>query len=137
MAEFDDLHSEVHELIDTGDRVFGSFTVHGRGKHSGAETSWDVVSVWTVRDGRVVRWQGFTDRDPALEAAGLRSRRWSKENVQIVREGYAADNAAMDAPNPREAVRAVWERIADPEIEWEQAFWPPRLGRRPITESTE
>jgi hypothetical protein len=27
--------------------------------------------VWTVRDGRLVRWLGFTDRDAALEAAGL------------------------------------------------------------------
>jgi hypothetical protein len=24
-----------------------------------------------MRDGRMVRWQGFTDRDEALEAAGL------------------------------------------------------------------
>jgi hypothetical protein len=35
------------------------------------ETSWDPLSVYTVRDGRLVRWLGFTDRDAALEAAGL------------------------------------------------------------------
>jgi ketosteroid isomerase-like protein len=71
MAEFDDFHSEVHELIDAEDQVFGWFTLRGRGKHSGVETSWDVWAVWTVRDGRMVRWQGFADRDSALEAAGL------------------------------------------------------------------
>ena len=71
-ANFDDVQFELHELIDAGDRVFGSATLWGRGSHSGAETSWDVWSVWTVRDGRVVRWQGFTDRDAAFEAAGLR-----------------------------------------------------------------
>jgi hypothetical protein len=60
----------------------------------------------------------------------------SEEDVETLREGYAAYNAATDAPNRREAIRAVWERIADPEIEWEQVFWPPRLGRRPTTEST-
>jgi hypothetical protein len=27
--------------------------------------------VWTLQDGRLVRWLGFTDRDEALEAAGL------------------------------------------------------------------
>jgi hypothetical protein len=27
--------------------------------------------VWTMRDGRLVRWLGFTERDAALEAAGL------------------------------------------------------------------
>jgi ketosteroid isomerase-like protein len=71
-AAFDDIHLEVHELIDAGDRVFGSYTIRGRGTHSGAKTSWDVWNVWIVRDSRVVRWQGFTDRDAALEAAGLR-----------------------------------------------------------------
>jgi ketosteroid isomerase-like protein len=70
-AEFDDFHVEVHEFIDAGDRVFTSATLRGRGKHSRAETSWDVWGVWTVREGRAVRWQGFTDRAPALKAAGL------------------------------------------------------------------
>jgi hypothetical protein len=32
----------------------------------------DLSGPWVVRVGRVVRWQGFTDRDAALEAAGLR-----------------------------------------------------------------
>ena len=70
-SEFDDTHVELHELIDAGDQVFLSATFHGRGKQSGAETSWPAWDVWTVRDGRVVRWQGFNDRDAALEAAGL------------------------------------------------------------------
>jgi uncharacterized protein len=52
----------------------------------------------------------------------------SEENVEVVREGYAAYNAATDAPNSREAIRAVWERIADPEIEWEQVFLASAAG---------
>ncbi len=71
-GEFDDPHVELLELIDAGDQVFASATFRGRGKHSGAETSWDLWGVWTVRDSRLVRWQGFRDRDAALEAAGLR-----------------------------------------------------------------
>jgi ketosteroid isomerase-like protein len=69
--EFEDRHFEVHELIDAGDRVFAWATLRGRGKRSGAETSWDVWAVWTVRDGRFVRWETFADRGAALEAAGL------------------------------------------------------------------
>jgi ketosteroid isomerase-like protein len=69
--EFDDIRVEIHELTDAEDQVFTSFTLRGRGKHSGVETTWDALSVWTVRDGRIVRWLGFTDRDAALEAAGL------------------------------------------------------------------
>jgi ketosteroid isomerase-like protein len=43
----------------------------------------------------------------------------SEENVEKLRRYYAAYNAAVSAPNPREAIRAWLERFADPEIEWE------------------
>jgi ketosteroid isomerase-like protein len=45
----------------------------------------------------------------------------SEENVEIVRQIYAAYNAAVSAPNRLEAIRVVWERFSDPEIEWENA----------------
>ena|ERR687898_743429 len=40
--EFDDPHIELDELIDAGDQVFISATFRGRGKHSGAEMTWDL-----------------------------------------------------------------------------------------------
>ena len=70
-SEFDNLRVEVHELIETGDQVLASLTLRGRGKQSGAETSWDVWHVWTVRDGKAIGLQAFTSSDLALEAAGL------------------------------------------------------------------
>jgi ketosteroid isomerase-like protein len=33
-SEFDDLHVELHELIDAGDQVFAAATARGRGKRS-------------------------------------------------------------------------------------------------------
>jgi uncharacterized protein len=42
----------------------------------------------------------------------------SQENVEVVRRAYAAYNAAMSAPNPLKALRAAWEGLADPAIEW-------------------
>jgi ketosteroid isomerase-like protein len=71
-GEFDNPHFELHELVDAGDQVVAWATLRGRGKQSGAEVSWDVWGVWTVRDGRMVRFQTFTDRKAALEAVGLR-----------------------------------------------------------------
>jgi ketosteroid isomerase-like protein len=68
---FDELAVEVHELIEAGDRVLASLELRGRGKQSGVETSWDIWQVWTARDGKVVRGQGFASREEALEAAGL------------------------------------------------------------------
>jgi uncharacterized protein len=69
---FDDPRFDFHELIHAGDRVFAGATLRGRGRQSGAETGWEVWGVWTVRDGRMIRFQTFTDRGAALEAAGLR-----------------------------------------------------------------
>lgn len=69
--DFDGARAEVHDLIEAGDQVLASVTLRGRGKQSGAEVSWDVWHLWTARDGKVVRGQGFTTRNEALEAAGL------------------------------------------------------------------
>jgi len=69
--EFDDFELQVHELIDAGDQVFASITLRGRGKQSGAETSWDQWVIWTARDGMVVSAREFTSRAEALEGAGL------------------------------------------------------------------
>jgi ketosteroid isomerase-like protein len=68
--QFDEPRFDVHELIDAGDQVVPA-SLRGRGKQSGAEMGWDVWAVWTVREGRFVRWETFPDRDAALEAAGL------------------------------------------------------------------
>jgi uncharacterized protein len=70
--EFQDARVEIRELIEAGDQVVASLTMQGRGKQSGVEVRWDVWQLWTLRDGKVVHGEGFTDRDEALEAAGLR-----------------------------------------------------------------
>jgi ketosteroid isomerase-like protein len=70
-SEFDNARLEVHESTEAGDQVLVSMTLTGRGKQSGVKASWPVWLVWTMRDGRIVRGQGFMSRDEALEAAGL------------------------------------------------------------------
>jgi ketosteroid isomerase-like protein len=70
--EFDEPVVELGELLDEGDHVLAAVTFRGRGKHSGVATSWDLWQLWTLRDGKAVRGQGFTDKTEALEAAGLR-----------------------------------------------------------------
>ena len=68
---FDEARLEPTELVDAGDRVLGGFTVSGRGKQSGIDTSWTLWQVWTLQDGRLVHGRGFTTREDALEAVGL------------------------------------------------------------------
>ena len=59
-------------MIEARDQVLACVTFRGYGKQSGVETNWSLLQLWTVRDGKFLRGQGFTDRDEALEAAGLR-----------------------------------------------------------------
>ena len=73
LAEFDALRVEVHDLIDAGDQVFTSF-IHGRGQHSGAETSLDGWVVWTVQEGRVTRNSDSRTGAQPSKPPGCRSR---------------------------------------------------------------
>lgn len=70
-GEFEDPQVDVHELIDAGDRVLASVTFRGRGKLSGAEATWSLWQLWTVRRGQVTHGRGFTNKEEALEAAGM------------------------------------------------------------------
>jgi len=47
-------------------------TISGRGNQSGVEATWKIWQVWTYREGKSVRGRGFSSRDEALEAVGLR-----------------------------------------------------------------
>lgn len=62
---------EAEEFIDAGDCVVVLLHEFRRGKGSGVEMETDTAVVYGMRDGRVVRIQGYMDRADALEAAGL------------------------------------------------------------------
>ena len=62
---------EPEEFLDADDHVVVLFHEYRRGKGSGVELETDTAAVFTVRDGRVLRLQGFMDRAAARKAAGL------------------------------------------------------------------
>jgi ketosteroid isomerase-like protein len=62
---------EAEKFIDAGDNVVVLLHEYRRGRGSGVEVETETAVVCAVRDGRVVRIQGYMDRDAALEAAGL------------------------------------------------------------------
>ena len=67
---FEVLRIEPEEFIARGAQVIVVSTMRGRGRGSGAETEQALVSLWTFRDGKVVRHDSFTEREEALRAAG-------------------------------------------------------------------
>ena len=68
---WDERRLEAEEFMDAGDRVVVLVREFRRGRGSGVELRADTAVVFEVRDGRVVRIQGYMDRAEALEAAGL------------------------------------------------------------------
>jgi ketosteroid isomerase-like protein len=62
---------EPEEFIDAGDDVVVLLHEYRRGKGSGVELETETAVVVTVSGGRVVRIQGYMDRDAALAAVGM------------------------------------------------------------------
>jgi ketosteroid isomerase-like protein len=62
---------EPERLIDAGDRVVVFQREYQRGRSSGLELVVETASVVDLRNGRVVRIQGYMDRGAALKAVGL------------------------------------------------------------------
>jgi ketosteroid isomerase-like protein len=64
---------EPESVIDAGDKVVVLSRSAGKGRASGIELApFDSAHVVTVTGGRIVRIDGFYDRDDALAAAGIR-----------------------------------------------------------------
>lgn len=59
--EFEELELEPSDFLDLGDHVLVIGHGHLRAKATGREWNGPFAHVWTVRDGRIVRWQGFAD----------------------------------------------------------------------------
>ena len=72
---FPDARTESHEYLE-GDHgiLVAGFRVTGSGRTSGAEAEMEIWQVWEIRDQEgltVTSVREFTDRQDALEAAGL------------------------------------------------------------------
>ena len=68
---WDERRFEPEDFIDAGDCVVVLQREYRRGRGSGVELETETAVVFEVRDGRVVRIQGYMDRAEALEAVGL------------------------------------------------------------------
>jgi ketosteroid isomerase-like protein len=71
LAAWDDFVVVPERFIPIGDRVLVLFTARGRGKGSKVEIEAQWAHLWTFRDGRATRFEGFVDQAKALAAAGL------------------------------------------------------------------
>ena len=69
--EWEELETTPEEFIDAGDQVVALVHFQGRGRESGVEVDARTYAVYTLRDGKMISMEEFTERSDALEAAGL------------------------------------------------------------------
>jgi ketosteroid isomerase-like protein len=68
---FDELTTDPSGFRDLGDRVLMFGQIHARGRESGLELDSPTGWVFTLRDGKIVKAEGFLSRAEALHTAGL------------------------------------------------------------------
>jgi len=72
---FEDWHSEDELYVDAGEgRVALLYRIVGRGKGSGVPVDQPIAILWSVRDGKIQRGEGYLDPEDALAALGLKER---------------------------------------------------------------
>jgi ketosteroid isomerase-like protein len=67
---YPDFRVEPQQFLDAGEDVVVIGIARGTSA-SGLEAQWRQGYIWTVRDGRAIRFRWFNDPDEALRAAGL------------------------------------------------------------------
>jgi ketosteroid isomerase-like protein len=67
---YPDFRVEPERFVDAGEDVVVIGIARGTSA-SGLEAQWRQGYVWTVRDGKAIRFRWFNDPKEALEAAGL------------------------------------------------------------------
>jgi ketosteroid isomerase-like protein len=70
-SEWDHYELIPEGFADAGDRVVATVRFRARGRGSGIEVDARFYDVFTLRDGKIVRMDQFTEQSEALEAVGL------------------------------------------------------------------
>jgi ketosteroid isomerase-like protein len=71
LGSWADLRTRPERFIDLGDRVLVLDCHTARGRRSGVTVEQKVGNLFTVRDGRITRWEAYWHRSEAIRRAGL------------------------------------------------------------------
>jgi ketosteroid isomerase-like protein len=73
IREWEDLHNVPEQIVEVGERILVLDRQSGRGRRSGASMERPLAQIFTVRGGRIVRWESYWDREEALRRLDLRN----------------------------------------------------------------
>jgi ketosteroid isomerase-like protein len=71
LGAWDRFEWHPRDFVGLGDRVVVTVRQQGIGKGSGIQVDQTRAQVWTFRDGKVVAFRSFLEREHALRAAGF------------------------------------------------------------------
>jgi hypothetical protein len=66
IESFDDFRVEPEQVVERGETLIAVVRQSGKGRASGVEVEARLAHVWTVDNGRAVRWEAVADADEAL-----------------------------------------------------------------------
>ena len=67
---WNDYTQNVEEMIEAGDNVVVVLREHARLRNSDADLEREVAAVWTIENGKRVRFRAFASREDAMRAVG-------------------------------------------------------------------
>jgi ketosteroid isomerase-like protein len=70
VAPWTEYRIRIVEALDCGDRVVLVGEAFGRPHHGDHEVRTELADIWTIRDGKAIRWEAMPSRAEALEAVG-------------------------------------------------------------------
>lgn len=68
IESFEDFRVEPEQVVERGETLIAVVRQSGRGLASGVEVEARLAHVWTVDNGRAVRWEAVPNVDEAVEA---------------------------------------------------------------------
>jgi uncharacterized protein len=71
LEAWEEFRVEPEEFIDGGDAVVTQVRYWGRGRGSGVEVTDRWFYAYRLREGKVISWRPYADRNEALKAVGL------------------------------------------------------------------
>ncbi len=66
IESFDGFQVEPEQVVERGGKLIAVVHQSGRGRASGIRVDARLAHVWTVKDGRAVRWEAVADPEDAL-----------------------------------------------------------------------
>ena len=69
---WENLQVEPEELVDAGDNVAATVRMWGKRRSSKMKAETRVFTIWTFREGKVLRYTSYQTKRQALESVGLR-----------------------------------------------------------------